>query len=145
MNAQIKKPLLMLTIVSVITLSSFSIRNNAFSDHKTVSRTVEKNQEGEEVIKTQIILNKTTSREALIAACSSLREENVELTFELVEIRKILGKPRIAYAKGKIQLPDGSSENFKAGGVFGFKFIRITYFQVTKTNQYRMGMVEIVD
>ena len=149
MQTQTKRNLFVLTIVGLIALSGFYVPNGKLSDHKTVTRTVEKDNAGKEVIKTQIILDKTTSREALIAACSSLSRENVQLTFKLLVIRKsffgLLGRSRISYAKGTIQLPDGSSQEFEAGGTFNFRLIRITYTQVSKTSEYRIGMVETID
>lgn len=130
-------------------LSSFSLSEMNSVDHNTISRTIEKDIKGREIIKTEILLNRTTSREALIAACTSLGEEDVQLTFEALTIRKsflgIMGKSRIAYAKGQIELPNGSSENFEAGGIFNFKSIKITHSQVDNTAEYVINMVEIVD
>ncbi|MBC7923696.1 MAG: hypothetical protein H7Z75_21685 [Ferruginibacter sp.] len=149
MQTQTKRGLLMLAVVVLTTLSSFYIPHSKISDHKTITRTVESNNMGKEVIKTQVVLDGATSREDLIAACSSLAKENVQLTFKSVVIRRsffgLLGKRRISYAKGSIQLPGGSSEEFEAGGFFNFKLIRITYTQVSKTDEYRIDMIEIVD
>jgi hypothetical protein len=145
-----KNPFLLLAAISLVTIfSSFAVKKNWPANHKTTSKTVERNNEGKTVIKTQILLDRTTSREDLIAACSLLSKENVQLTFDLLQIRKsflgVLGNSRIAYAKGQIQLPDGSVERFRAGGPFNFKFIRIIYFQDSQTNQYKISMVETVD
>ncbi len=148
MKIQYKSSLLMLTLIGLMTFSSFSTRESKHATHAVITRTVERNQD-KELIKTEIVLNGKTTREELIEACASLSKENVALTFDLLSIRKrvlgFFGKSRIAYAKGKIQLPDGSTEEFKAGGLFNFKYIRITYTQVANTNEYTINLVEVVD
>jgi hypothetical protein len=149
MKRQTKYTLLFITLVSFITLSSFSIREKSNPGPKTITKTILKNTAGQEIIKTQIVLDGNTSREDLIAACSSLGKERVQLTFDQVTIRKnfmgIWGKSRIAYAKGKIELPNRANEPFEAGGAFNFKFIKITYSQVSHTDEYTVDMIEIVD
>jgi hypothetical protein len=146
---RIKKSLLLILTGSFISLSSFAMPFGESWRPETVTRTMEKNSEGKEIVKTQIILDKTTSREALISACSRLSQDQVQLTFAQVSIRKsflgLLGKSRIAYAQGQIQLPNGSKESFKAGGLFNFQYLKITYTQEVNTNNYQLNMVEIVD
>ncbi len=140
---------LFLGLVSIISLSSFTVRQGGSADHKTITRTIEKNSAGKEIIKTQILFDKTTSREAVIAACSKLSKEQVQLTFDQLSIRKsflgLLGKNRIAYTKGRLQLPNGLSERFEAGGNFNFRFIKLIYTQESQTGNYTLNMVEIAD
>ncbi len=151
MNVQIKSASLFLAMGALTALGSFSIPTLAsgVSDHATLSRTIETNSEGQEVVRTQILLNRKTSRETLIAACISLGKEQVQLTFDSLVIRKsflgLLGKPRITYAKGQIQLPNGSTETFEAGGIFNFKSVKIAYSQVSHTDQYYINTIEIID
>ncbi len=140
---------LYLVLISIISLSSFTVRKSGSAEHKTITRTIEKNSAGKEIIKTQIFFDKTTSREAVIDACSKLSKEQVQLTFDQLSIRKsflgLLGKNRIAYAKGKLHLPNGLAERFEAGGTFNFRFIKLIYTQESQTGNYTLNMVEIVD
>ncbi len=149
MKHQLKYTLLVLTLVSFVTLSSFSVGEKSHAAHQTITKSSVINTAGQEIIKTQIILDKTTSREDLIAACSLLSKEQVQLTFDQLTIRKnfmgIWGNSRIAYAKGQIELPNKAIEKFEAGGAFNFKFIKITYSQVSQTDKYTIEMIETVD
>lgn len=149
MKNSIKKSLFLLLTGTFISLGSFAGPGHRSLKPETITQTRELNREGKEIRKTQVLLNKTTSREALIAACSRLSQEKVQLTFEQVSIRKsflgLLGKSRIAYAKGQIQLPDGSREVFEAGGLFNFKYLKISYTQESNTDKYQMSMIEIVN
>lgn len=125
MKNRIKKSLLLLLTGTFISLSSFAGSVGKNLKPETITRTTEQTREGKLIRKTQVLFDKTTSREELIATCSRLSQENVQLTFEQVSIRKsflgLLGRNRIAYAKGQIQLPNGSKEVFEAGGLFNFK------------------------
>jgi hypothetical protein len=130
-------------------LSSFTISADKPGKHFPVVKTYEKDRAGNEIVKTQIILDKHTSRDALIETCSLLGSENVSLTFEELSIRKsflgLAGKNRIAKLKGQIQLPNGKSAKFKAGGMFNFNVVRITYTQQKDTGEYIIQMVEVID
>ena len=132
-----------------LTLSSFVLTGFSNENPASITRSTTIGGNGKEIVKTEILLDKTTTREDLIHACKFLAEEEVQLTFESLDIRKaffgIVGKPRIAYAKGKIELPDGSVEQFEAGGPISFQSIKITYSMNKETNDYFINMVEIVD
>jgi hypothetical protein len=117
--------------------------------HFPVLKTYEQDKAGNRLIKTQITLDKHTSREGLIEACALLAKENVSLTFDRLTIRKwflgIAGKNRIGKVKGRICLPNGKSEEFKAGGAFNFRVVRIIYIQIKDTDTYTIQMVEVID
>jgi hypothetical protein len=136
-------------ICMLMALCSFSAPDKKSKNHFPVVKTYEKNAAGEEVIKTQITLDKHTSREALIETCGLLSKEEVALTFESLSIRKsflgIAGKNRIATLKGQIKLPDGKIEKFAAGGLFNFQLVRIIYIQIKDTDKYTISMVEVID
>lgn len=129
-----------LLLGALIMLSSFV--TSAFEgDHPApIMRSTNINNIGEQVVQTEILIDKSTTREDLIHACKFLAEEDVELTFESLDIRKgflgLLGKSRIAYAKGKIELPNGSIEEFEAGGLISFRSIKVTYSKNMETSNY---------
>jgi hypothetical protein len=140
---------LLACICVVISLSSFSVYEKNPNKHFPVLKTYEQDKAGNTLIKTQITLDKHTSREGLIEACAFLAKENVSLTFEGVTIRKwflgIAGKNRIGKLKGRISLPNGKFEEFKAGGAFNFTLVRIIFTQVKDTDKYTIQMVEVID
>lgn len=130
-------------------LSSFTLTHVHREYPSPIIRSVAMGERGREVILTEILLDKSTSREDLIQACQFLAEEEVQLTFESLEIRKpflgVLGSSRIAYARGKIALPTGVDEPFEAGGIMGFRSIKIIYSRDTQTNNYAINTVEIIE
>ncbi len=132
----------------LITLTSFSFIRDNDKMPGTITRTTEV-LDGNKVERTVILLDGTTSREELIHTCNFLAAEKVQLTFDRLVIGKsllgLVGKSRIRIAEGKIELPDGSSENFKAGGVTSFKSIRIQYSSNDKTKSPIIEMIEIID
>ena len=118
----------LLALKSMLFLHSF---NYKFS-HQKLPGTITKTSiliEGNELKRTVIKLDKNTSREDLISTCSFLAKENVQLTFDKLIIGKsflgLIGKQRIRIAEGKIQLSNGVSQNFKAGGITSCKFLKI--------------------
>ena len=117
---------LTLILSTGLTLSSFVLTGFGNENPASITRSTTVGGNGKEVVKTEILLDKTTTREDLIHTCKFLAKEDVQLTFELLDIRKsffgIVGKQRIAYAKGKIELPDGSVEQFEAGRAISFQF-----------------------
>jgi len=149
MTLRFKVIALVLTVCSGLTGSYFASANSSNKNLAPINRTVKISKNGNDIIITEVLLDKTTSREDLIHACKFLADEGVQLTFESLNIRKaflgILGKPRIAQARGKIELPDGSSEAFAAGGAFSFHSIKITYSQNTSNNTFTINMIEIID
>lgn len=116
---------------------------------KPITQSVDTNDRGEQIRQTIILIDQNTSREDLIHTCRFLAKDNVQLTFEELEIRKyfwrLLGKKRIARADGKILLPDGNFEAFKAGGIISFRSIEITYTKNLETEDYYIEMIEIID
>lgn len=140
---------LMLTVATALILNGFVpvSTDNATPAPITRSTTIDKN--GKKAIKTEVLFNKTTTREDVIHTCNFLAREDVQLTFESLQIRKsffgVFGRARIAYAKGMIELPGGSFQNFKAGGAIAFKSIKITYSQNSETQNYLINMIEIID
>ncbi|MGD1893639.1 MAG: hypothetical protein ACFB15_23980 [Cyclobacteriaceae bacterium] len=141
--------LLTLVVLIGLTTSQFVSANDISKSPTPITRTSEVNTVSEEIITTEILLNENTSREDLIHTCRFLAEEEVELTFESLKIRRsflgILGKKRIAQATGKIALPNGTSEEFKAGGTLSFHSIKIAYSQNTADNNFIINMIEIID
>ena len=131
-------------IFSSFAPSIFEVENPA-----PITRSINTNSIGEQLVQTEILIDKSTTREGLIHACKFLAEEDVELTFESLDIRKaffgLLGKSRIAYAKGKIELPNGSIEKFEAGGPISFRSIKITYSRNIETNDSYINMVEVIE
>lgn len=131
------------------TLTAYADSPFKTGEPASLKRSYSKNREGKDIIITEITLDKHTSREALIETCTSLRKENTDLTFEFVKIGRsflgIAGKRRILDLSGTIQLPNGIRENFKAGGIFNFRYVKITYTQVISTGEYTLSMVETVD
>lgn len=114
-----------------------------------ITRSINTNSLGEQLVQTEILIDKSTTREGLIHTCKFLAEEDVALTFESLDIRKaffgLLGKSRIAYAKGKIELPNGSIEKFEAGGPISFRSIKITYSRNIETSDSYINMVEVIE
>lgn len=143
------RTILTFILSTCLALSSFVLMGFSSENPASITRSTTIDVNGKEVVKTEILLDKTTTREDLIHACKFLAEEEVQLTFETLSIRKaffgLVGKPRIAYAKGKIELPNGSIEQFEAGGAIGFQSIKITYSRNREANDYFIDMVEIVD
>lgn len=143
-----KNLFLLFALGLLFTLTSFSFTRNNDKMPRTITRTSEVIN-GNKVERTIILLDGTTSREDLIHTCNYLAAEKVQLTFNRLVIGKsllgLIGKSRIRIAEGKIELPDGSSEKFKAGGVTSFNFIRIQYVHNTKTKLPKMEMIEIID
>jgi hypothetical protein len=141
------KPLFLISITSIFILSSFRIQPSE-EFPKTISRNIS-SVNGNNIQRTVIELNGNTSREDIIQTCTFLAKEDVQLTFENLEIGKcflgIMGKTRIRNAEGKIQLADGSSQNFKAGGAFGFRYLKIQYSKNLTTGSFQMEMIEKID
>jgi hypothetical protein len=137
----------MIAIGCFFFLSSFV---NPFSDSsqpKTITRTTSL-VNGKEIEKTIILLDGTTSREDLIKTCNFLAQENVQLTFDKLSIGKsflgLVGRSRIRIAEGQIKLADGSLQEFKAGGPFSFKYIKIQYTNDVALNTSQIEMIEII-
>ncbi|HVG40262.1 MAG TPA: hypothetical protein VM888_01525 [Chitinophagaceae bacterium] len=132
----------------VFFLSSFITKPNDEKQPKTITRTTML-VNGKEVKKTIILLDGNTSREDLIYTCNFLANEKVQLTFNKLAIGKsflgLIGKQRIRIAEGKIELPDGSSSSFKAGGATSFKFIKIQYLSKVSAESSQLEMIEIID
>ena len=137
-----------LSVLFILTLSSFKVQDSHEKTPRTISRTLTV-VDGLEVEKTVVLIDGTTTSEDIIQTCTFLAKENVELTFDMLSIGKrffgILGKNRIRKAEGKIKLPDNSSEKFKAGGLTNFKYIRIQYARIKVLNQTQIEMIEIID
>ena len=138
----------LLALISMLFLHSF---NYKFS-HEKLPGTITKTSiliEGNQLERTVIKLDKNTSREDLISTCSFLAKENVQVTFDKLIIGKsflgLIGKQRIRIAEGKIQLSNGVSQNFKAGGITNFKFLKIQYLNSVATKYIIIEMIEIVD
>ena len=126
--------------------------NTPISDEKyppCISRTVTSNELGQEVVKTEILIDKSTSREALIHTCRFLANEKIDLTFETLKISRpilaFLGQSRITEAKGQIQLPNGFYETFQIGGTLGFNYLKITFSENKDKEAFYFNMVEMVD
>ncbi|MEM8968077.1 MAG: hypothetical protein AAGE93_16780 [Bacteroidota bacterium] len=149
MKANLKVIAFVLTIYCGLTANYFALANSADRNPTPITRTSKINTTGDEIITTMVLLDKTTSREDLIHTCRFLADEDVLLTFDSLNIRKaflgIFGKKRIVQATGKIELPNGISEAFQAGGTISFHSIKITYSQNTKNNSFAINMVEIID
>ena len=139
----------LLLLGTSVVLSSFMLPAFEKDIPAPITRSISANNSGEQIVQTEILIDKTTTREDLIHACKFLAEEDVNLTFESLDIRRaffgLLGKPRIAYAKGKIALPNGSFEEFEAGGLISFRSIKVTYSRSKKTSDYYINMVEVVE
>ena len=138
----------LLALISMLFLHSF---NYKFS-HQKLPGAITKTSiliEGNQLERTVIKLDKNTSREDLISTCSFLAKENVQLTFDKLIIGKsflgLIGKQRIRIAEGKIQLSNGVSQKFKAGGITSFNFIKIQYLNSVATKYSIIEMIEIVD
>ncbi|MEM9722404.1 MAG: hypothetical protein AAGA10_24265 [Bacteroidota bacterium] len=144
---KITKTLLFLGIA--ISLNSFNFPSENLEYPSLITRNTKTNSLGEQVVQTEILIDKAATREDLIHTCQFLAKENVALTFESLNIRKsflgLFGKSRIINAKGKIKLPNDSMEEFEVGGTFGFRFIKITFSENTNTRDYYINMVEVID
>jgi hypothetical protein len=141
------KPFSLICITSLFIFSSFSIQPS--EDYpKTITRNIT-SENGNSIQRTVIELNGDTSREDIIQTCTFLAKEDVQLTFEKLEIGKsffgLIGKSRIRLAEGKIQFSNGSYESFKAGGSLAFKFLKIQYSKNLKTGLYQIEMIEKID
>ena len=138
----------LLSIGCLLFLCSFIAIPNNDKQPKTITRSTEL-VNGKEVQKTIIVLDKTTSREDLIHTCSYLAQENVQLTFDKLTIGKsfggLVGKSRLRIAEGQIKLPNGSTQQFKAGGITSFKSIKIQYASNVNNTPSNIEMIEIID
>ena len=138
----------MLLIAGIVLLSSFATVADAEKQPRTISRTVTL-VDSRKVERTIIVFNANTSREDVIQTCSFLANENVQLTFNKLTIGRsflgILGKQRIRIAEGKIQLADGSTQEFKAGGITSFKSLSIQYSREEAKQSSRIDMIEIIE
>ncbi|MEQ9378118.1 MAG: hypothetical protein RIG68_23210 [Imperialibacter sp.] len=114
-----------------------------------ITRISKTTDSGKELIQTEILIDKTTSREDLIHTCQFLAKEKINLTFESLKVSRpflgLLGKSRIVGAKGEIQLPNYSNEVFEVGGSLGFKYLKITFSKNTSKDVFYFNMVEVVD
>ncbi|WKN42167.1 hypothetical protein [Tunicatimonas pelagia] len=141
--------ILTLTVLIELTGSCTILANDLSENPVPISRTAKINASGDQIITTEILLDENTSREDLIHTCRFLAKEEVELTFESLNIRRsflgIFGKKRIAQATGKIELPNGISEAFQVGGAISFQSIQITYSQDLATNTFAINTIEIID
>jgi hypothetical protein len=128
-------------------LSAFTAKPSGEKFPKTITRTSTL-VNGATVEKTVILLDGNTSREELIHTCNFLAQENVQLTFDKLSIGRsflgVAGKQRIRIAKGKIELANGTAQGFKAGGLTGFRFLKIQYSKNLSTAIPQMEMIEIV-
>lgn len=104
---------------------------------------------GKQILKTQIVINASTTREEIISGCRQLQNEGVSLTFDKLTIRRslfgILGRSRVSYAKGKIEMPNGDHDIFEVGGTFNFRYLKIYYSQIKNSNDFTLEMVEIIE
>lgn len=143
-----RKKLFFFTLGIVFILSSFISKPGGEKQPKTITRT-SMQVNGKEVKKTVILLDGNTSREDLIQTCSFLAHENVQLTFNKLTIGKsflgLIGKNRIRIAEGKLELSNGTSQRFKAGGATSFKFIKIQYSDNAVTESSQIEMIEVID
>lgn len=57
----------------------------------------------------------------------------------------LVGRQRIRIAEGNIQILNGSSQRFKAGGITSFKTIRIQFSKNVNAETSQIEMIEIVD
>ena len=141
------KLLFLFAFGSIFFLSSFNDKSKDEKRPDTITRTLSFIN-GDQVEKTIILIDGNTSREDLIHTCAFLAQENVQLTFEKIIIGRsflgLVGKNRIRIADGKIELSNGLSQSFKAGGATSFKFIKIQYSN-TLTAKSKIEMIEIVD
>lgn len=155
MNHQLQQPIRPLAkttfyfIISLclVLLTSFGSRPNNDSLPKTLTRTSAL-VDGRIVETTVILLDGNTSREELIYTCNFLAKENVQLIFDKLSIGRsflgLVGKQRIRVAEGMIQLPNGKSQRFKAGGITSFRYLKIQYVKSEAPEQSRIEMVEKV-
>jgi hypothetical protein len=96
--------------------------------------------------RTIIKLDGNTTREEVIETCSFLASENVLLTFDKLVIGRsflgVIGKKRIRKVAGQISFLTGLSQNFKAGGLTGFKYLKIQYTTTRKQGYTQIEMIE---
>ena len=144
----IKTKLLLFAFGCVFFLSSF-VSTGTHEKHPNTITRVSNLVDGKKIETTIILLDGTTSREDLIATCSFLAKENVQLTFDKLAIGRsflgIIGKQRIRIAEGQVRLPDGSSQSFKAGGIASFRSIKIQYSSDASSHSSKIQMIEIID
>jgi hypothetical protein len=130
----------------VIVLCSFVSFPNDGALPRTMTRTSTL-IDGREVQRTTILFDKNTSREDVINTCNYLQRENIYLTFDKLSIGPsflgVIGRQRINLLEGKIQLPDGSSKRFEAGGKLSFRYLKLQF--TTSANASRIEMIETVD
>lgn len=149
MNMIVKnlKQILFATI-SVLLFSSFASNPDHKGQHQPITRT-SKIENGSHVMETIILFDKHTSSDNVIGVCTTLAKENVQLTFDKLTIGRglfgLLGKNRIRTMEGKIELPNGQSQKFQAGGPFGFRYVKIIYATNTENKSSIIEMIEIVD
>ena len=144
----IKRPFVFISLGLLIVLSSFaSSLPNEFLP-KTITRNATL-VDGKKVERTVILLDGSTSREDVIQTCNFLAKENVQLNFDKLSIGKsflgLFGKQRLQIVEGKITLPNGASQSFKAGGPASFKFLKIQYVSNPVPESSQIEMIEIVD
>jgi len=140
-----------LSIIMFVGLAanSFVSANDIIKSPASITRTSDINPIGQEIIKTEILLDGNTSREDLIHTCRFLADEEIALTFESLNIRRsflgILGKKRIVQAKGKIELPNSIGKEFQVGGLISFRSIKITSSQNTSNDSFAVNTLEVID
>ncbi|NOT74899.1 MAG: hypothetical protein HOP08_08205 [Cyclobacteriaceae bacterium] len=140
---------LLLTLVLLVFYTGNIQSTNLNDSPRPVTRTSIMDKNGNGVIRTQILFNRTTSREEVISTCTFLAKENTQLTFDRLEIGKsvfgVFGRNRLKYLSGSIELPDGSIQKFKAGGVFAFHSVKIIYSNQMDSKSFLIEMIEIID
>jgi len=140
--------LVLIALGSFFLLTSFVNQPSNGNQPRTITRTTLV-ENGNEVEKTVILFNGETSREDVISTCGFLAHENVQLTFDKLIIGRsflgLIGKNRIRIAEGKIQLSNGDTQSFKAGGAMSFKMIKIQYSKTASMKSSQIEMIEIID
>lgn len=135
-------------MVSVLLFSSFASNSDHKRQHQPITRT-SKIENGRHITETTILFDKHTSRDNVISVCTTLAKENVQLTFDKLTIGRglfgLLGKNRIRTMEGKIELTNGQSQKFQAGGTFGFRYVKIIYATNTEDKSSFIEMIEVVD
>ena len=138
----------LLVLASLFLFSSFTSGSKDDKQPKTITKMVSVIN-GNQVERTIVLFDGNTSKEDVINTCNFLSHENVQLTFDKLTIGKsflgLAGKTRIRIAEGKINLPNGSSQSFKAGGATSFRFIKIQYTNNLATKSAQIEMIEIID
>ncbi|MEM9325359.1 MAG: hypothetical protein AAGA85_06875 [Bacteroidota bacterium] len=141
--------IVMICAVVLAAFTGFQSPEASLDDPSTISRSFLVSDTGERFTRTEILIDKTTSREDLIHTCKFLAREDVQLTFDQLEIRRwffgLLGRSRITLANGRIEFQDGFSQDFNAGGIMGFRSIRIVYSENADTEDVFLNTVEVID